>query len=388
MKHNPLALYQSLARMAWPKSYVGKMLLIAFLGVHIPLLSLISYTVIVSIHWTTALSVIAVGVAATVVVSLVTMLVQARALAPILQASTALNRYMASGELPTLPTNFTDEAGQLMANTQECITHLDSLLQLKQNLLAILSHDIRNPITSVTLATDLMMRELTRPTIDSARLQRHLLKIRTASQQQMTLVANTLTLIQSEAGKLATQPTEVSLQKLSEELLAETQLQAEQKGIAYHAKVTSVPSQVAMLDVAKTKQLVINLVTNAIKFTPTGGTIELEVGYQNHGVILRVRDSGMGMDEATRAALFQRFSHAQRDGTAKEAGTGLGLWICKTFVDAQNGQISVESEPGAGSCFTVYLPDPQLSARAKTALNLEPAPASTLVDAQQQLAPA
>lgn len=388
MKHASLAFYQRLARLTWPKSYVGKMLFIAFLGVHIPLLSLISYTAIVTIHWTTALSVIAVGVVSTVAGSMITMLVQARALAPILQASTALNRYMASGELPTLPTHFTDEAGQLMANTQECITHLDSLLQLKQNLLAILSHDIRNPITSVTLATDLMTRELTRPTIDAARLQRHLLKIRTASQQQMTLVANTLTLIQSEAGKLATQPTEVDLQKLSEELLAETQLQADHKGIVYHTKVTSAPGQLAVIDVAKTKQLVTNLVTNAIKFTPAGGTVELEVGYQNHGVILRVRDSGMGMDEATRTALFQRFSRAQRDGTAKEAGTGLGLWICKTFVEAQNGQINVESEPGVGSCFTVYLPDPQLSSPAKTAPSLEQATASTRVDAQQQLAPA
>lgn len=388
MKHNPLAFYQSLARMTWPKSYVGKMLLIAFLGVHIPLLALISYTAIVSIHWTTALSVIAVGVVSTVIGSMITMLVQARALAPILQASTALNRYMANGELPTLPTTFTDEAGQLMANTQECITHLDSLIQLKENLLAILSHDIRNPITSVTLATDLMARELTRPTIDSARLQRHLLKIRTASQQQMTLVANTLTLIQAEAGRLATQPMAVDLQKLSEELLAETQLQAEHKGIAYHTKVTSTPGQLAVLDVAKTKQLVTNLVTNAIKFTPTGGTIELEVGYQNHGAIIRVRDSGLGMDEATRAALFQRFSRAQRDGTAKEAGTGLGLWICKTFVEAQNGQISVESEPGVGSCFSVYLPDPQESA-TKMAPGREQATTSALVEAQPpQFAPA
>ena len=93
MNHS-LTLYQHLSRITWPKSYLGKMLLIAFLGVHIPLLSLISYTAIVTIHWTTALSVIAVGVVATVLGSLITMFVQARALAPILQASTALNRYI------------------------------------------------------------------------------------------------------------------------------------------------------------------------------------------------------------------------------------------------------------------------------------------------------
>ena len=269
--------------------------------------------------------------------------------------------YIATGELPTLPTTFADEAGQLMANTQECITHLDRLLQLKQNLLAILSHDIRNPITSVTLATDLMSKELTRPTIDTARLQRHLLKIRAASQQQLTLMNNTLVLIQAEAGKLTTQISEVNLQKLSNEIVAETQLQAEHKGLTYTLQVTSAPEQTVGLDVAKTKQLITNLVTNAIKFTPTGGSIALTADYQNGTVIFRVRDSGLGMDAATRAALFQPFSNAQRTGTAKEAGTGLGLWICKTFVDAQDGQISVESEPGAGSCFIVNLPD-QLAA--------------------------
>lgn len=387
MNHS-LTLYQYLSRVTWPKSYVGKMLLIAFLGVHIPLLSLISYTAIVTIHWTTALSVIAVGVVATVLGSLVTMFVQARALAPILQASTALNRYMASGELPTLPTTFADEAGQLMANTQECITHLDRLLQLKQNLLAILSHDIRNPITSVTLATDLMSKELTRPTIDTARLQRHLLKIRTASQQQLLLMNNTLVLVQSEAGKLTAQISEVNLQKLGSEIFAETHLQAEHKGINYTLQISSTPEQQVGLDVAKTKQLVTNLVTNAIKFTPTGGTIALEAAYQNGAVIFRVRDSGLGMDATTRAALFQPFSSAQRAGTAKEAGTGLGLWICKTFVEAQDGQISVESEPGAGSCFIVHLPDQKAFLPSSAGVPLhQPSAGSRREVHHQQLAP-
>ena len=387
MNHS-LTLYHFLCRVTWPKSYIGKMLLIAFLGVHIPLLSLISYTAIVTIHWTTALSVIVVSVIATVLGSLITLFVQAQALAPILQATTALNRYITTGELPTLPTTFADEAGQLMANTQECITHLDRLLQLKQNLLAILSHDIRNPITSVTLATDLMSKELTRPTIDTARLQRHLLKIRAASQQQMALMNNTLVLVQSEAGKLATQISEVNLQKLGNEILAETQLQAEHKGLTYTLQVTSTPEQTVGLDVAKTKQLVTNLVTNAIKFTPSGGTIALTADYQNGIVIFRVRDSGLGMDAATRAALFQPFSNAQRTGTAKEAGTGLGLWICKTFVDAQDGQISVESEPGAGSCFIVNLPDQQAALPNHTGRPVEQPNSGSRLDVhQQQLAP-
>ena len=142
------------------------------------------------------------------------------------------------------------------------------------------------------------------------------------------------------------------------------------------------------MDVAKTKQLVTNLVTNAIKFTPSGGTIALTADYQNGIVIFRVRDSGLGMDAATRAALFQPFSNAQRTGTAKEAGTGLGLWICKTFVDAQDGQISVESEPGAGSCFIVNLPDQQAALPNHTGRPVEQPNSGSRLDVhQQQLAP-
>jgi signal transduction histidine kinase len=353
---NTLLFYHHLSQMHWPRSYLGKMMLIAFIGVHVPLLSMIVY---ISSHvneWSMALPVLLVGVASTVVGSLATMVIQGKMLAPILHASKALHHYLETGTLPTLPTQYQDEAGTLLANTQLCITHLDHLLQVKQNLLAILSHDLRGPITSVTLATELMKRELERAQSNPAHIQKYLAKIKAASQSQLELMNHTLTLVQTEAGKLTVTLDAAMPQQILAQVFEETHLQVEHKGLTYEIDFANVPAQPIALDASKTVQVLTNLVNNAVKFTPTGGKLTLTARREGEDLLFTVQDTGLGMDASTRNALFEPFTRAQRAGTAKEAGAGLGLWICKTFVDAQGGAIHVASEPGVGSCFTVRLP--------------------------------
>lgn len=360
------------------------MLLIAFLGVHVPLLSIILYVSISASSWAVALPVLVVGLVSTLVGSLVTMVIQRKMLAPLLQASAAMHHYLERGTLPTLPISYEDEAGTLMANTQLCIMHLDSLLQLKQNLLAMLSHDLRNPITSVTLAADLMNQQLERGIVDAARLQKQLVKIKAASQSQLELMNNTLTLVQTEAGQLAVNMSVLTAQHLLEQLFAETHLQAQHKGLIYQVESTTAPDVQIELDASKTAQVLINLVNNAIKFTPTGGQLMVTAAIDARDLLFTVKDNGIGMDAATKDALFEPFSRAQRAGTAKEAGTGLGLWICKTFVEAQGGDIVVESQPGKGSCFTIRLPR-RAPAPSVDSESLQPQPqALPLLHAQQE----
>lgn len=379
-----LTFYHWLSQISWPKSYLGKMLLISFLGVHIPLLSIILYVSVSASSWSVALPVLVVGLVSTLIGSLVTMVIQRKMLAPMLHASAALHHYLEQGALPTLPIVYTDEAGALMANTQLCIKHLDSLLQLKQNLLAMLSHDLRNPITSVTLAADLMNQQLDRGIVDAARLQKQLAKIKAASQSQLELMNNTLTLVQTEAGKLAVNTSTVTAQRLLELLFAETHLQAQHKGLVYQVETATAPDTQIELDASKTAQVLINLVNNAIKFTPTGGRLTVSSAIDAQEVHFIVKDSGVGMDAATRLALFEPFSRAQRAGTAKEAGTGLGLWICKTFVEAQGGHIVVESQPGEGSCFTIRLPRCEPTSQSNAVNSSAQPQAPAMLHAQQQ----
>ena len=122
-------------------------------------------------------------------------------------------------------------------------------------------------------------------------------------------------------------------------------------------------------DVDKTQQVITNLATNAVKFTERGGEVELSGRMLEDSVELVVRDNGVGMDADVIGGLFLPFTSAHRVGTDSEPGSGLGLWICRTFTELQGGSIRLESTPGEGSTFTVSLPrnragspDPTLAA--------------------------
>jgi len=128
---------------------------------------------------------------------------------------------------------------------------------------------------------------------------------------------------------------------------------AQAKGLHWMLDIGADAPRFLRGDAVRVKQILLNLVNNAIKFTEHGG-VALSAGAGTGGVRLRVRDDGPGIAEATRTRLFQRF--AQADGAARFGGSGLGLAICRELVARMGGQISLESEPGQGSTFVVDLP--------------------------------
>lgn len=139
--------------------------------------------------------------------------------------------------------------------------------------------------------------------------------------------------------------------------------QAEAKSLWLEFEATSdIPRQVCV-DPDRLRQVLLNLVGNAIKFTDEG-TVRLRLAYDVHRQTLgvRVEDTGAGMDEAQRARLFQRFSQVDASSTRRHGGTGLGLAICKGLVEAMGGEIGVESRPGKGSAFHFYCEAPPASA--------------------------
>ncbi|CAN5819023.1 N/A [soil metagenome] len=353
--HHSLTLYRELSRSGWPQSYLSKFLLVAFIGVHIPLLSLVIYIVLRSSSWAAVWPMLVVTLIATLVGSLLTIIIQRQLLAPVAQTSQALQDYHQQGQLPQLPIEFSDEAGRLMANAQHCVSTLDQLLKLKSNMLAIVAHDLRSPLTTIMIANEMIGKTLAQLDIDGSLVEKYTDRIHTAAQAQMQLVNNTLNLVLAESGKISAQPSEIELDCLLQQVFAETKLQADHKGIRYPVP-NFAPAVKIWADVPKTTQILSNLVNNAIKFTPVGGTIELDASCNADTIEFRVKDSGLGMDVAKLQQLFEPFSSAHRPGTAQEQGFGLGLWICKTFTEAQGGTVAVHSQLGQGSCFTVSLP--------------------------------
>lgn len=360
-----LQLYRSLARLPRPRSYVGKFLLVAFVGVHVPLIAVVSY-VAARADWSTALPVVVVALAATLAGTLATMYVQGRLLAPILETSRALNRFVEDRTLPALPTGYRDEAGRLMGNAQDCLEHLADLLRLKNDLLATLSHDARSPLTSIQFASEMGRMALAEPAPDRAELEEMFGIIDLAARRQLELMNGILTLARADSGRIAVERGEVRLEELVGRVVELARVQAGRKGVEVRVVESAHPA--LALDASKTEQIVSNLVSNAIKFTPAGGSVEVAVEATEGEMAVRVSDTGMGIPAPLVRSLFTPFSEAQRAGTEKEAGTGLGLWICKTFSELQGGRIEVESEAGRGTRFRVLFPRHPASSRPPAAL--------------------
>jgi signal transduction histidine kinase len=149
-------------------------------------------------------------------------------------------------------------------------------------------------------------------------------------------------------------------------------LLADEKGIVVSCKA---PEPVWVTgDEIRLKQVVVNLVDNAIKYTPAGGRIEVSLGAQNDQAVLRVADNGIGIPAESLSLVFERFYRADKARSRESGGTGLGLAIVKAICTAHHGTVSVESGENKGSTFTVHLPLLQMSAREATLLQSASAP--------------
>lgn len=338
-----LSVYRAMSRIPGPRSYVGKFLLTAFLGVHVPLLAVLGYVAVGSGDWGVALPILAVALLATLGGTAATLWVQWNLLAPVVRTSGALRQYRADGTLPELPTDFDDEAGLLMANARACVEHLDELVALRLRLLGMVSHDLKGLVGTVALANQITTDELTDPDPDLAELRAMSEMVDEAVGRQDALIRNVMSLARAESGALPVERAAVSLADLADRALLPVRFAARSKGITMHARG---PRAVAHFDGDKVDQILQNLVHNAVKFTPSGGHVGVDIGWRDDTVHIEVQDTGVGMSEDVQAGLFAPFTSVQRAGTASEAGTGLGMWICRTLVDAHGGTISVSSAPG------------------------------------------
>jgi signal transduction histidine kinase len=155
-------------------------------------------------------------------------------------------------------------------------------------------------------------------------------------------------------GKLSVNPQPVDLGALAGIVAEDMRMHAEAKGLTLIAD--DLASAMVLADESRIKQVIWNLISNAVKFT-TQGTIELSVRADGEYVELAVRDTGMGLDEASLERIFERFQQSSADGSGRVAGLGLGLWLVKNLLDLHGGTISAES-PGLaqGSIFRMRLP--------------------------------
>ncbi len=222
----------------------------------------------------------------------------------------------------------------------------------KSDFVATVSHELRTPLTLILAPLEQLSAVTTPPAdwrVQVERAQRNALRL-------MSRVNEILDFSKAEAGKVELFPTSVDLNKAVGVLAEDAALVAQGKGCTLTCSIDAALGTV-FLDPRHFEKIVLNLVSNAIKFTPAGGTVHVAVTpIDGERFELAVQDSGIGIAPDKLPLLFQRFSQIDNSATRHYSGTGIGLALVKYLAERMGGEVGVNSEPGRGSCFFVRLP--------------------------------
>lgn len=227
----------------------------------------------------------------------------------------------------------------------------------KSNFLAMMSHEIRTPLFGIIAQTELLKDQSDR---FSSQDMEGLNVISKSGDLLLHVINDVLDFSKIEAQQMKLECSTFSLLKLLNECISTVARSAEKKGLSVTFAQSDKLNLCLTGDSHRLKQILLNLLSNAVKFTPNGGVIKLIVEIlkikDDHAQLqFKVTDTGIGMDEATRKSIFERFSQADSSTTRQYGGTGLGLSISSQLVSMMGGQLTAESQPGKGSSFQFSL---------------------------------
>jgi len=223
----------------------------------------------------------------------------------------------------------------------------------KSQFLATMSHELRTPLNAIAGYSELLRLELRGPITSEQRLD--LDRIDRSQRHLLSLINDVLNFAKIEAGHVAVNTTPMGLGTVVDSLREFVEPQLREKGLQFKM-AEDFPATEACGDPDKVRQILINLLSNAIKFTPEGGHISLECEEDDKMIYIGVADDGTGIPPDQLAAIFEPFVQVNRDYASTHEGTGLGLSISRDLARRMGGDLTVESELGKGSRFTLSLP--------------------------------
>ena len=232
---------------------------------------------------------------------------------------------------------------------EEKAAELSELNSLKNKLFSVISHDMKTPMYALrNLFGSMQQSDMTGDEIKNI-----IPDVVTDLNYTTGLMENLLHWVKSQMNAASIYPQPLDMHQIAEEVINVQQLQASSKNISISC---SIPKRsIAYADKDMIKLVLRNLVSNAIKFTPVNGKINIQLKPEEAFCRVSVKDNGIGMDEESIKCIYQN-NYYTTNGTAKESGTGLGLMLCKDFITKNGGTLQIESKPGKGSIFSFVLP--------------------------------
>jgi PAS domain S-box-containing protein len=226
--------------------------------------------------------------------------------------------------------------------------------KLKDDFVATASHELRTPLSAIYGAAKTLRRT---DILDDAGVDRMIGVITSESERLARVIDDILFASHLDSGRLRLASERIDVIALVNEVVESMQLQLE-SGVTLHVEAPSNGLAGVDVDPIKLRRVLLNLLENAIKYSPEGGPVVLRVGEENGRLLLSVHDEGIGIPRGEQERIFEKFYRADPQLARGVGGTGLGLYICRELVHRMGGEIAVESEHGTGSTFTVDLPVP------------------------------
>ena len=240
---------------------------------------------------------------------------------------------------------------------KEALAQAEQANRAKTAFLNNMSHDIRTPMNAIIGFTNIALKQVISPEVKSC-----LEKISESSEHLLTLINDVLDISRIESGKTKFNPVPVDLSAIADVVLDITRGFLANRNITFEVKRVNLEHPYVLADAVRIREVLVNILSNAVKFTDDGGSISFvtacrEGGDNKHIVVTyRISDTGIGMSEEFLEHIFDEFSQEESGARTQYKGTGLGMAITKRYVELMGGTISVESKKGVGSVFTVELP--------------------------------
>ncbi|HLV40297.1 HAMP domain-containing sensor histidine kinase [Xanthomarina sp.] len=341
--------YHFLSQISFLKKYSYKFLFVAFLGIHIPLLGIIFYALFATSISTTTFILITLGL--TLAATALTLRVLNALLIPIIKGKSALKEYVEHNTVPNLPITYSDEVGEMLRNIQYTIECLDEVDQEKQDIIELISHDLRTPV----LQSLEVIKFLNEDGDDPKEREENLELLTEITNKQFNFLEGMLKILKTKHIEVGLKNFEIlSISEIIQEIIKDNEKRIEVKQLSVLNKI---PVDVKLNGHALgIKQVFENLLNNAIKFSEKHGEIHISGNSNNGRIEIIVKDNGVGFNERTKDNLFSKFvpGHLGTDG---EPTTGLGLYLTRKIVEKHGGAIQAFSDgQGLGAKFMVSIP--------------------------------